>query len=71
MHTNIFALSKFQVRDKAIELDLFYELLQNIRQEIGFTNLTSRSQQFLMLEHNKRKLFIDEHKVIPIKKQVI
>ena len=59
-----------QVRNKQMEVEVFYELLQNLRQEVGFTNLTARSQQLLMLEHSKWRSFVDQYKDVPLKKQV-
>jgi hypothetical protein len=59
-----------QVRNKHMEVEIFYELLQNLRQELGFSNLTSRSQQLLMLDHSNWRSFVNQHKDIPLKKQV-
>jgi hypothetical protein len=53
-----------------MEVEIFYELLQNLRQELGFSNLTSRSQQLLMLDHSNWRSFVDQYKDIPLKKQV-
>ncbi|KAJ9590443.1 hypothetical protein L9F63_016530 [Diploptera punctata] len=60
-----------EVRNKQMEVEVFYELLQNLRQELGFTNLTARSQQLLMLEHSKWRSFVDQYKDVPIKKQSV
>ncbi|XP_046994984.1 Bardet-Biedl syndrome 1 protein homolog [Schistocerca americana] len=60
-----------QVRDQSLETDVFYEFLQNLRQEIGFNNLTERSQQLLILDHSKRKEFVEEQKNLPPKKQTV
>ncbi|XP_069683842.1 BBSome complex member BBS1 [Periplaneta americana] len=60
-----------EVRKKEMEVEVFYELLQNLRQELGFSNMTSRSQQLLMLDHSKWRSFVDQFKDIPIKKQSV
>ncbi|XP_068081966.1 Bardet-Biedl syndrome 1 protein homolog [Anabrus simplex] len=60
-----------QVREKSMEVETFYELVQNLRQEIGFSHLTSRSQQFLMSEPSKWKDFVETYKNIPLKKQTV
>ena len=59
-----------QVRNKQMEVEVFYELLHNLRQELGFSNLTSRSQQLLMRDHSNWKSFVDQYKDIPLKRQV-
>lgn len=59
-----------QVRNKQMEVEVFYELLQNLRQELGFSNLTSHSQQLFMLDHSNWRTFVDQYKDIPLKKQV-
>jgi hypothetical protein len=61
----------FQVRNKQLEVEVFYELLHNLREELGFSNLTSRSQQLLMQDHSNWKSFVDQYKDIPFKKQVL
>jgi hypothetical protein len=53
-----------------MEVEVFYDLLQNLRQELGFSNLTSHSQQLLMLDHSKWRGFIDQYKDTPLKRQV-
>jgi hypothetical protein len=53
-----------------MEVEVFYELLHNLRQELGFSNLTSRSQQLLMRDHSNWKSFVDQYKDIPLKRQV-
>jgi hypothetical protein len=53
-----------------MEVEVFYDLLQNLRQELGFSNLTSHSQQLLMLEHSNWRGFIDKYKDVPLKRQV-
>ncbi|GLH14205.1 Bardet-Biedl syndrome 1 protein [Gryllus bimaculatus] len=60
-----------QMRDKCMEVDTFFELIQNLRQEIGFTHLTPRSQQLLLLEHEKWKSFVETHVTTPLKKQTV
>ena len=54
-----------------MEVEVFYELLHNLREELGFSNLTSRSQQLLMQDHSNWKSFVDQYKDIPLKKQVL
>jgi len=61
----------FQVRNKQMEVEVFYELLHNLREELGFSNLTSRSQQLLIQDHSNWKSFVDQYKDIPLKKQVL
>ncbi|KDR20997.1 Bardet-Biedl syndrome 1 protein homolog [Zootermopsis nevadensis] len=60
-----------EVRNKHMEVEIFYELLQNLRQELGFSNLTSRSQQLLMLDHSNWRSFVDQYKDIPLKRQSV
>jgi Bardet-Biedl syndrome 1 protein len=60
-----------EVRNKQMEVEVFYELLHNLREELGFSNLTSRSQQLLMQDHSNWKSFVDQHKDIPLKKQSV
>jgi len=67
----ITAVVLFQVRNKQMEVEVFYELLHNLREELGFSNLTSRSQQLLMQDHSNWKSFVDQYKDIPLKKQVL
>jgi hypothetical protein len=59
-----------QVQNKQMEVDVFYDLLQNLRQELGFSNLTSHSQQLLMLDHSSLRAFIDQYKDTSLKRQV-
>jgi hypothetical protein len=69
-YVQIKAVIILQVRNRHLEVEIFYELLQNLRQELGFSNLTSRSQQLLMLDHSNWKSFINQYKDIPLKRQV-
>jgi len=54
-----------------MEVEVFNELLHNLREELGFSNLTSRSQQLLMQDHSNWKSFVEQYKDIPLKKQVL
>lgn len=67
----IIAVVFLQVRNKQMEVEVFYELLHNLREELGVSNLTSRSQQLLMQDHSNWKSFVDQYKDIPLKKQVL
>lgn len=65
-----FLIMLLQVQNKQMEVDVFYDLLQNLRQELGFSNLTSHSQQLLMLDHSSLRAFIDQYKDTSLKRQV-
>lgn len=60
-----------EVRNKQMEVEVFYDLLQNLRQELGFSNLTSHSQQLLMLDHSNWRGFIGQYKDTPLKRQSV
>nr|CAD7602763.1 unnamed protein product [Timema genevievae] len=46
-------------------------MLQNVRQEVGFSNLTPRSQQLLLLERSKWQQFVSQHRDYPLKRQTV
>ncbi|XP_067130781.1 Bardet-Biedl syndrome 1 protein [Centruroides vittatus] len=60
-----------QAKDDKLDLTNLKEVLESIRTEIGESNLTARSQRFLMLDQDEMEEFAHLHKQFPLKRQTV
>ncbi|GAB6030980.1 Bardet-Biedl syndrome 1 protein [Chamberlinius hualienensis] len=60
-----------QAKEDKLDVVTLREILEGIRNEIGETNLTPRSQRFLLLDPEEMVPFANLHKSQPLKKQTV
>ncbi|XP_013780434.1 Bardet-Biedl syndrome 1 protein homolog, partial [Limulus polyphemus] len=60
-----------QAKEDKIDMSSMKEVLESIRTEVGESNLSSRSQRFLMLEPEELEEFVHVHKQFPLKRQTV
>lgn len=60
-----------QAKEDKLDLTNLKEVLESIRTEIGESNLTARSQRFLMLDQDEMEEFAQLHKQFPLKRQTV
>ena len=61
-----------QAASEAVEPSQVYEMLSNLRHEVGDARLTARTQRLLMLETLPEvQAFIETHRVFPLKRQTV
>ncbi|XP_063232588.1 Bardet-Biedl syndrome 1 protein homolog [Bacillus rossius redtenbacheri] len=60
-----------EARDKKMSAEAVHEMLQNVRQEAGFSSLSSRSQRLLALDRSRWHDFVAQHRDAPLRKQTV
>lgn len=60
-----------QIRDEHLEINVLVELLNNLRIEIGHSQLSTRSQHILSLDASEAASFVQQHSKFPLKRQTI
>ncbi|XP_064489592.1 Bardet-Biedl syndrome 1 protein-like [Ornithodoros turicata] len=60
-----------QVKQGNVDVLALREALEAIRSETGLSNLTARSQRYLMLDEDELECFIALHRELPLKKQTV
>ncbi|XP_034243484.1 Bardet-Biedl syndrome 1 protein homolog [Thrips palmi] len=60
-----------QVRDEQIEHGVFIELLNNLRAEIGFSQMSTQSQHLLTLDSSNTSSFVQQNCKFPVKRQTV